>query len=140
MSNPKPIPGALRLAGGGPPFFRLWTAAILIVGIGSLLPASGLHQIHYDDLNLNDKLVHFVNYSVLALLSMAASRFTKPGFFYAACMIPFGGALELLQKLVPGRTCELGDFIADSLGVVAGVLLALVWKAALSRWASDYCV
>ena len=125
------------LFGGCRAVFALWLAAVCLVIVGSLCPASGSHRLHYDDLELNDKAVHFVNYTVLAILPLAALGFRRAALGYAASMIPLGGILELLQRLVPGRTCELGDFAADVLGVFAGVLLALGGRAAHLRWAAD---
>jgi len=105
----------------------LWGAEICAVIVGSLLPASVLDGIHYDD-----KLVHFVNYAVLAMLPAIGLEALSIGMACAAAMVPMGVCIEFLQRLVPGRTFEIADMIANALGVVAGVLLALLVKALLT--------
>jgi VanZ family protein len=42
-------------------------------------------------------------------------------------LLAFGGAIELLQLLVPQRSAEWADLLADGLGIVVGALLALGW-------------
>jgi len=37
----------------------------------------------------------------------------------------YGGVTELIQRYVPGRSATLGDLLADGVGVLAGVGLAL---------------
>ncbi|MCV2349147.1 VanZ family protein [Paucibacter sp. Y2R2-4] len=43
-----------------------------------------------------------------------------------AALLVFGGAIELLQLHVPGRSGEWADLFADSCGIVAGLLLAML--------------
>ena len=45
-------------------------------------------------------------------------------------MIPLGGCIELAQMLVPRRTADLRDMLANILGVLTGVLLALLLRTA----------
>lgn len=40
-------------------------------------------------------------------------------------LLAFGGAIEVVQAFVPGRSCEWGDLVADAMGIVAGALIAL---------------
>ena len=111
----------------------LWSLAVTAVVIGSLLPASALHRMHYDGLAPNDKVVHFLGYTILALVPVALLELHSIGLALAASMIPMGICLEFLQRLVPGRSFEIGDMIANSTGVVIGILIALTVRRALKR-------
>ena len=111
----------------------LWAASVLLVVIGSLLPAATLVRLHYDAIAPNDKVVHFLGYTVLALLPVALLELTGLGVALAASMIPMGVLLEFLQRLVPGRSYEVADMVADSLGVFSGILLALCVRRVFRR-------
>jgi len=39
-------------------------------------------------------------------------------------LLAYGGAIEVIQLFVPGRSCEWGDLLADAIGISLGVLLA----------------
>jgi VanZ family protein len=100
-----------------------WLASLLFVTVGSLLPAHELRTLHYDAIPLNDKVIHSLSYMVVASLSMLAFRYPS-GLIGAALMIPFGIMIEFAQRLVPGRSFEIGDMVADAVGVFASILLA----------------
>ena len=112
----------------------LWALAVLLVITGSLLPAAALARLHYDAIAPNDKVVHFMGYTVLALVPVSLLELAGLGIALAATMIPMGVLLEFLQRLVPGRTFEIGDMVANSLGVLSGILLALCVRRVFRRW------
>jgi VanZ family protein len=111
----------------------LWSLAVTVVVTGSLLPATALHQVHYDGLPFNDKVVHFCGYTMLALIPVALLELLSIGLALAASMIPMGICLEFLQRLVPGRSFEIADMIANSTGVMLGILIALSVRRVLKR-------
>jgi VanZ family protein len=85
-----------------------------------------------------DKVVHWVLYSVLGVLTMRSAwdgRFA----WRAAALVAGGLALfaaldEWHQLFIPGRGMELGDWIADSVGAMAGITLySLIAGAGLAR-------
>jgi len=88
----------------------------------------------------SDKIAHFVEYAMLGLLSrMAAGGLSgavrrRPALV-AAAVVAFGllvGALdETIQRSVPGRQSSWTDFVADAIGVAAGLAFA-GWAA--GRW------
>jgi VanZ family protein len=72
----------------------------------------------------SDKIAHFGAYAVLGLLT--ARAFSATGYSAVAAILAvilFGATDELHQSFVPGRSADLADWIADSLGAVAGVSL-----------------
>ena len=76
---------------------------------------------------LRDKGIHFVEYGVLGWLCAAASSRTWPSAsawrtaaFAVFVSVLWGLSDEIHQALVPGRSSELADVIADLFGSVAG--------------------
>lgn len=111
----------------------LWTIAVVTVVTGSLLSANSLSRLHYNTLSANDKAVHFLGYAVLSILPVAFLELLNLGIALAASMIPMGVGLEFAQRFSPGRSFEIGDMIADSMGVLVGTLLALALRSAWKR-------
>ena len=77
-----------------------------------------------------DKLFHLVVYFVFGVLIIRAfdRSFFNVGLAKLAILaiiITLYGAVadEIYQRLVPGRCCDLFDFIADIIGSLAGVLI-----------------
>lgn len=78
---------------------------------------------------LRDKGIHFVEYAVLGWLCAAAARSSWPATpawrtltFAVFVSVLFGLSDEIHQAMVPGRSPELGDVIADFVGSTAGAL------------------
>lgn len=87
-----------------------------------------------------DKANHFTGYFLLTTwFTGVAQRRRYP--VVGALLIAFGGALEIAQGLMhEGRTADWFDFLANSLGVSAGVGLAalglgnwMIWVETLLR-------
>jgi VanZ family protein len=65
-----------------------------------------------------DKLEHTLAYFTLGAL--AAMSFRRSGWWVVLALITYGGALECLQYLVPGRAPSIGDVLANGLGALLG--------------------
>jgi VanZ family protein len=76
------------------------------------------------DFSSSDKVLHFAAYSVLgvALALGGAPAGVARGALVAAGSL-YGATDEIHQHFVPGRSMEALDWVADTLGVMAGVLL-----------------
>jgi len=116
-------------------FLRYWLpifayiAAIFLMSSFSRVPL-------FSSLGIWDKLLHFIEYALLATLTVRALR-AMPwpqtqwsawlmGLFAVALL----GALdEIFQSTVPGRSSDIFDFLADVLGGATGggVYLLLKW-------------
>lgn len=87
-------------------------------------------------LSFSDKLVHFALYFTLGGLLARARRLGGQGVPHAV-LIALGGTYGALdewhQSLVPGRSPEIGDWLADVSGVLAGYLLVTVIGARKER-------
>ena len=71
-----------------------------------------------------DKVAHFGAYFVLGLLlAHGATRFSYPAVVAIVLGALYGASDEWHQSMVPGRAAEAGDWVADTLGTIAGVAL-----------------
>lgn len=97
----------------------LHLALVLLVAVaawtpGSAAPASGL----------GDKLDHVLAFAALA----ASAALAWPGATVriAVALVTYGGLIELVQMLVPGRHASLLDLGADAIGVALGLAAAAI--------------
>ena len=103
-----------------------WAAVIFLVSSIPELPDTGL------ELPGLDRVAHFAEYLVLGLLLCRSCAVQDgpwarhAGILAVAAAVVYGALDELHQGLVPGRSAELGDLLADVCGAVAA---ALVWAA-----------
>jgi VanZ family protein len=104
----------------------IWLGAILTA---TSLPSSILPDAH---VRYADKGVHFIMYGGLGLLLARAMhnppRTTRLRVILAAFLLvaAIGGLDEWHQRYIQGRSTELADWMADSVG---GLLGALIWVA-----------
>ena len=86
-----------------------------------------------------DKIIHFVEYGILAFLLARAltgpDSTPKPWRPGAALLLAvvFGISDEIHQSMVPGRDASFTDLLANTVGAMAGVLL---WTILVHRWAT----
>jgi VanZ family protein len=105
----------------------------LVIFVGTHLPSSSIPR-----LGGSDKLLHFGAFGGLAFL-VAWALPTREGkalqraLWTLGLVITYGMLDELTQKLIPGRTCSMGDFIADAIGACMGLAAYFVAKAVLVR-------
>ena len=76
-----------------------------------------------------DKLNHTAAFAALAVCAVLGWRHAHPArrLLVLLALLAFGGAIELLQRHVPGRSAEWADLLADAIGIAAGGLLAWGW-------------
>lgn len=114
-----------------------WTAVVLIVNgtPAERLPRTGLWLLRFPHA---DKMVHFGMYAVMAALAykaLADARDRQPVWFVAiiAAAVAMVGALdELHQAIVPGRSMDPLDWLADAAGAVAAVITMRVLASHLA--------
>jgi len=113
--------------------YRLWLASLLLVVVGSLLPASSPVIRAIGRLPVSQKVLHFCAYTWLALLALLAIRRRPRAVCAALSMILLGVALEFGQKLVPGRGFEIRDMFINGFGVLSGMAIGIVGRRVLDR-------
>src|SRR5690349_20925144 len=99
----------------------LYAAATLVLSYMALAPT---HDVPGVEL-FWDKLEHGSAWTVLTLAGLVLS--THRRWAIGLFAIAFGAVIEVLQAIMPyGRDGNLGDWIADVIGVAAAYLLWLV--------------
>ncbi|HEX8984992.1 MAG TPA: VanZ family protein [Bryobacteraceae bacterium] len=111
----------------------LWVTAAALVSTSELLPGDSAAMRWLGMLQISDKLIHFAAYTLLAFIPCFGFRW-RTGIALAGLSIVLGVALEFAQRLVPGRSFEVADMLANALGVATGGALGmLVRRAATAR-------
>jgi len=108
----------------------IWTAWLSLLGVVvllSLVPGRALPAVPVDD-----SVAHGGAYFVLAVLPVARAARGWVGSTGAVLLAPLGMLLEVVQKVIPGRSFEWRDVAANVAGMMAGMalgwLLRLVWR------------
>ena len=84
-----------------------------------------------------DKLLHGVEYAglaallVLGLTHLGTMRLHRAMLLAILLASAYGATDELHQYFVPGRSCDVLDWLADTVGALVGGLLAVPF---LRRW------
>lgn len=101
---------------------RGWLPVALLVLAASLVPGGGGGGGTIGPVGV-DKLLHVVGYAVLAGTSLYALRTPtrRTTLVVFVLVTAFGGVVELLQALVPGRAMSLLDLVADGVGAALGI-------------------
>lgn len=118
----------------------IWTVHVpLIVYLALLFTLSSIPTLPAPDygIELSDKVNHFLAYGLLGMLGyrsvkrLAGDRTTGARIVAALLFCALYGVIdELHQMLVPGRSAEVADWIADLLGGLTGIVV----MGALGRW------
>ncbi|AUV82017.1 antibiotic resistance protein VanZ [Salinigranum rubrum] len=80
-----------------------------------------------------DKVVHAASYAVIAGLAVWGTRVRDAEYGLLGLVVivlgvaTFGAGVEVVQSVVPGRTASGGDAVANTVGAVVGVAVALGW-------------
>ena len=104
----------------------IWLAALAAVIVGSVLPAQSAAISLIDRAGINDKVEHFTAYAVLAALPSLDRFRCRCLRATIASLFLLGALLELVQLFSPGRTCDWHDLLANSCGILVGVVLVRI--------------
>lgn len=98
---------------------QLWLLAVFVLCV---LPLSGLPA----PWSFSDKIVHALMYAVPTFALTCFARMTRYWLLY---LLAFGIGIELVQSLLPYRSGDVWDAVANSCGVLLGWLAArgCVW-------------
>ena len=104
--------------------FSILLFLAVAIAFVTLLPTGQLRSMHG-----NDKFFHFFAFALMAppLLFITRTKVLK----VAAVAILYGGAIELIQPIL-GRNAEVMDLVADIVGVIFAVIVALFWQRRVS--------
>jgi len=112
---------------------RLWfILGVLLAGaitVVCLLPSSDLPSLH-----LWDKLEHTLAWVALAFW-FGSVVVRRDILWVGIALVALGGAIELLQGwMALGRSADIYDLLADSVGISIGLLLVISPLGRLPAW------
>jgi VanZ family protein len=100
-------------------FFRItWILTVIGIIILSLLPPANMNFQVYG----NDKIGHSFAYAILSLNTLIVFQ-RWPLWLLIFTMIFFGIFLEFGQGLIPGRQPSFWDALANTTGVILGIVI-----------------
>ena len=105
------------------PFTLLWIVGVLVLIVISFIPQASISEIETGF--GKDKLARIIVFLVLAFYPAAFFSPIRLGLIMSTSIAPLGFLLELAQRYVPGRHFSPEDMIANNVGAVAGIILAL---------------
>jgi VanZ family protein len=126
----KPIGVGEMKCGGVDP--SILTLPLVLISCSLLLTLSTFARPQFDAGFPVDKVGHFI---IFAGLGVSVSRYFSKEFADSATLgviltllscAFFGMCDEIYQSLIPGRSAELPDFVADCLGALSGGLVYLI--------------
>jgi VanZ family protein len=110
----------------------LWVLMLAAVVVTSLVAASDLPPPPFDGV---DKLEHFLAYLVLSGYAVMLFERRRAQALVAAGLIALGVGLEVAQgALTVSRQADSADALANSLGVLAGLVLAATPVSRALEW------
>ncbi len=127
---PLSYPGRWRIAG-----VLLLIGVLVTAMMPAVFPWSGELEARW--LQLSDKWLHGITFAFLAV--WYSGQFAPRSYWWLAVgLLAFGALIEFCQSLVTYRTAETGDLVADMLGIVAGLILAVIGLGGWSLRAEDW--
>ncbi|HNC23707.1 MAG TPA: VanZ family protein [Opitutaceae bacterium] len=96
-----------------------WAGAIFLESAQAHVPLPNLPE--------SDKVVHFLAYGLLATLICRLGRGWKAAVVGALLASAYGATDEWHQYFVPGRSCDVWDWVADTAGAMVAVTVYNVW-------------
>ncbi len=113
---------------GGRPRRWPWLVPAALYAAAIFALSSESHPLPALTARVNDKLLHLTEYGGFAAVltwGLAALGVGPAAWRWAVVIAAaYGLTDELHQSFVPLRSCELGDWLADAGGALAGALLA----------------
>lgn len=84
-----------------------------------------------------DKVLHVLTFIVLAL--WFCGQYARSKYWVIATGLTiFGVLIEALQYMIPYRSAQTGDLMADIAGIVCGMVIALLglggWSLRIEQW------
>ncbi len=109
--------------------FISWLISVTAVIFLSLKPGFGPSE----EYNL-DKIVHCGTYAFLTILCFLFTRNKKSLFILCLLLISIGGGVEYLQSFTPTRNASIGDFLANTIGVLIGAACGRIIQIFRNVW------
>lgn len=121
---------------------RLWSPAVLWATVIFWLSSLSNPPQPGPEFPMKDKVGHWILYCALGWLVAFAlrrgHRLSLPKTFVLTVLIAsaYGASDELHQRFVPHRSCEVGDWLADTLGGSAAAAVFFAYESHRNRKAN----
>lgn len=104
--------------------YKFTLLSIILILVAVLMPADDVPSVSIPNI---DKLVHAGMFAFLTLCFYGEYFFEKrkiPSLFLPWIILEgFAITTELLQYLAEGRSCDLKDFVADTIGIIITIVI-----------------
>lgn len=97
-----------------------------LVGVLLIIWFSLYAQAEMFKILVSDKLWHVLAFGFLGLTSALTCRNGRRLLTVILGLVVFGLGIELAQFIMPDRSADLGDIIANLLGISSGLALAVI--------------
>jgi len=118
---------AFAMTKTGPNPGRRWQWIWPVILAGLIVAASHQSTVTGPQIPHLDKLIHFSVYGLLATLICRLGHGWRAAAWALMLASAFGATDEWHQSFVPGRSSEVADWLADTLGAAVAVLLYRGW-------------
>lgn len=107
---------------------RVSTWAPPLLWLGLMVAATSIPNLDTSNWPNADKVFHFAVYAVWAILCLRTVKLAGWGgaavwMIVAAAGLAVGAADELHEKIIPGRTVSLPDFLYNAAGFMTGMVM-----------------
>lgn len=110
-------------------WFSVGVAIAVAVAVLCLAPGRSI-----PDVNISDKIKHLAAFAMLAFW-FGSILVRRDLLWLAVALLTFGALIEVAQEMMRlGRSGEIRDLIADALGIVLGLGVALTPLGHWARW------
>jgi len=101
-----------------------WPALLALV----IVLASNQSRVTAPSISGFDKVTHFFVYGLLATLVVRNGFVPRFGWLAVLIVSAFGATDEWHQSFTPGRSAEVADWVADTLGALVAVAVYARWS------------
>ena len=106
-----------------------------------ILTLTSLPGMDVPNIQINDKIEHILAYGGLGFLLNLSLRIQNkftivkkyPAWFTVLIVSSYGALDELHQLFIPGRSCDILDWTADTVGVIIGVTIMTILILAVEK-------
>ena len=112
-----------------------WRKAIWAIAVASLIfyASSRSHVASPGITRIDDKFGHFGIYGLLGTLVCRLTQGWRGALSSLVIVSAYGATDEWHQSFVPGRSTEVQDWMADTIGAGVGIVLYAGWRR-YRRW------
>ena len=100
---------------------------ILVISV-PIITILSIHEVNLESsTNFLDKALHFLCFTYLTLITWLSRILAKDLHVYVI-VLAYGILIEIVQRFLPYRSFEYLDIFADSVGIIAGLIIIKIFK------------